>query len=212
MITGDHPKTALTIAREAGIDGKVLTVDELETADAKTIAETTIFARVAPEDKLKIVEILQKQGLKVAMTGDGVNDTPALKKADIGISLGSGTELAKEVSDIILLDDNLKTIVNAVHEGRNIFKNVKMSTKFSLSTNISEIIVIVGSLFTGHIIFRPLQILWVNLITDSLPALAFAYDDHEELEKNKEILEKKDWKITMTVGVVMGIVSYLANI
>ncbi|MBR9681879.1 MAG: cation-translocating P-type ATPase [Candidatus Altiarchaeota archaeon] len=212
MITGDHPKTAHTIAKEAGIDGNVLTVEELKTADAETIANTTIFARVAPEDKLKIVEALQKLGLKVAMTGDGVNDTPALKKADIGISLGSGTELAREVSDIILLDDNLDTIVNAVHEGRNIFKNVKMSTMFSLSTNISEVLVIVGSLLTGHVIFRPLQILWVNLVTDSLPALAFAYDDHDQLEKNKEILEKRDWKKTLIIGGIMGMVSYLANI
>ncbi len=211
MITGDHPKTARTIAKEAGIDGAVLTVDELETADAEAIAKAAIFARVAPEDKLRIVEALQKQGLKVAMTGDGVNDTPALKKADIGISLGSGTELAREVSDIILLDDNLQTIVNAVHEGRNIFKNVKKSTKFLLSTNISEILVIVGALLTGQIIFKPLQILWVNLITDSLPALAFAYDDHDKLEKNREILERKDWKHTLAVGAIMGVFSFMAN-
>jgi len=212
MITGDHPRTALAIAREAGIDGPVLSLNELEKASHEQIVNTAIFARVAPEDKLKIVEALQKEGLTVAMTGDGVNDSPTLKKANIGISLGSGTELAREVSDIILMDDNLETIVNAVTEGRNIFKNVKTSTRYVLGTNISEIVAIVAGLFTGQIIFRPIQILWLNLVTDSLPALAFAYDEHDGESVNPDhILDKRDWSRTLLVGGLMGVTAFWVN-
>ncbi len=203
MITGDHPETARAIAEQVGISGKVVDFGENGFSETE-VADASIFARVTPEDKLRIVEELQKRGLKVGMTGDGVNDAPALKKADIGIALGSGTEIAKEAADIVLLDDNLNTIVEAAREGRNVFVNVRKATQYLLGMNAAEILAISTSMLFGEVLFKPVQILWMNLVTDSLPALAFAYDRNPTEGKNKNILTDELWKKVGSVGAILA--------
>lgn len=204
MITGDHPETARSIASQVGITGKVIDLDKGE-FEKKNIHDAGVFSRVTPEDKLKIVQAFQKDGLKVGMTGDGVNDAPALKKADIGIALGSGTDIAKEAADMVLLDDNLDTIISAIHEGRSVFLNVRKATQYLLSMNTAEIVAITLGMFFGVVIFNPAQILWMNLITDSLPALAFAYDNNPTKSKNKSILNTGMWKKIAVAGSLLGI-------
>ena len=204
MITGDHPETARSIAEQVGITGRVIDLEQGDFSD-KHIEDAGVFARVTPEDKLKIVEALQKEGLKVGMTGDGVNDAPALKRANIGIALGSGTDIAKEAADMVLLDDNLDTIITAIHEGRNVFLNVRKATQYLLSMNAAEIVAISLGMFWGVVIFKPAQILWMNLVTDSLPALAFAYDENPTKEKNKSILNRGIWKKIAAAGTVLGL-------
>ncbi|MGO0122646.1 cation-translocating P-type ATPase [Desulfothermobacter acidiphilus] len=186
MITGDHPATALAVARELGMETqRVLTgkdLDSLNPEDLAAVAEgVTVFARVAPAHKLKIVEALQRNGHIVAMTGDGVNDAPALKKADIGVAMGrSGTDVAKEAADMVLLDDNFATIVAAVEEGRVIYDNIKKFLQYLMTTNFSEILIILVGLLGGMPVpLTPLQILWVNLVTDGLPALALSVEPAE---------------------------------
>jgi Ca2+-transporting ATPase len=203
MITGDHPETARAIARQVGITGKVVDFG-VNGFSEDEVAEASVFARVAPEDKLRIVQALQKQGLKVGMTGDGVNDAPALKKSDIGIALGSGTEIAKEAADIVLLDDNLSTIVEAAREGRSVFVNVRKATQYLLGMNAAEILAISAGMFFGTVMFKPAQILWMNLVTDSLPALAFAYDRNPIRGKNKNILTGELWRNIGVVGAVLA--------
>jgi P-type Ca2+ transporter type 2C len=196
MITGDHPRTALRIAEDLGITepgGRVVTGADLdrldEVARRHTAVDSSVFARVAPEHKLLIVDALRGDGSIVAMTGDGVNDAPALKKADIGIAMGiTGTEVAKEAADMILTDDNFATIVGAVREGRGIFANIRKFLRYLLSSNIGEVLtMLLGVIFAGVIgldtvpgaIAVPLlatQILWINLLTDSAPALALGVD------------------------------------
>ncbi len=188
MITGDHPLTARHIASQVGIDDneRFLTgqeLDGLSPADLKAaVADVSVFARVAPEHKLQLIEAFQAQGDIVSMTGDGVNDAPALKKGDIGVAMGiTGTDVAKEASDMILVDDNFATIVAAVEEGRVIYDNVRKFIKYLLSCNASEVLVMfLGPLFGLPLPLVPLQILWMNLVTDGLPALALGVEPAEE--------------------------------
>lgn len=184
MITGDHAKTAAAIAAQAGIHGQVLTGEEMDTlADAaltERMSEVNIFARVLPKHKVRIVEAFHRLGVSVAMTGDGVNDAPALKAADIGIAVGSGTDVAKESADVVLTDNNLATIVGAIEGGRNIYENVKKVVAYLLCDSWSEIIIVAGSLIFGlPLPVLAAQILWVNLIEDSLPNMALAFDPGE---------------------------------
>ncbi len=188
MVTGDHPDTAGAIAREVGLiapeaeSRAVLTgmeMSQLSDPELKAaLAETRVFARVAPEHKLRLVHVLKDQGEVVAMTGDGVNDAPALKRADIGVAMGiTGTEVTKETAAMILADDNFATLVAAVEEGRAIFDNIKKYLVFLLSCNLAEIFVLTGAFFIGlPLPLIALQILWVNLTTDGLPALALGVD------------------------------------
>jgi Ca2+-transporting ATPase len=188
MVTGDHPVTASAVAREVGLvppgqeSHAVLTGPELNRLSnaelQEALREVRVFARVAPEHKLRLVDILKAQGEVVAMTGDGVNDAPALKRADIGVAMGiTGTEVTKETAAMILADDNFATLVAAVEEGRAIFDNIKKYLVFLLSCNISEILVLTGAFFLGlPLPLIALQILWVNLTTDGLPALALGVD------------------------------------
>lgn len=182
MITGDNKLTAAAVAAQVGIIGKSLGGEELRTLTDSELVEYRIFSRVTPADKMRIIKAFKSQGNIVAMTGDGVNDAPALKAADIGCSMGEkGTDVAKEASDIILADDNFATIVAAVREGRGIFENIKKSIQFLLSSNIGEIITIfIGMLFGWEPPLVAIQLLWVNLVTDSLPALALGLDPVDE--------------------------------
>ncbi|MBR9689318.1 MAG: cation-translocating P-type ATPase [Candidatus Altiarchaeota archaeon] len=204
MITGDHPETARAIATRVGITGAVVDLEGTEFSE-DDVEKAEVYARVTPEDKLRIVQALQKKGLKVGMTGDGVNDAPALKKSNIGIALGSGTDIAKEAADMVLLDDNLSTIIEAVHEGRSVFLNVRKATQYLLSMNAAEVLSISISMIFGVVLFKPAQILWMNLVTDSLPALAFAYDSNPAKEKNKTILTKKIWAKIGAAGSILGL-------
>lgn len=188
MITGDHPLTALAIARELGMsqDQQVLTgsdLDRLSDQELKLLVERVpVYARVSPEHKLRIVQALQANGQIVAMTGDGVNDAPALKKADIGVAMGiTGTDVTKEAADMVLQDDNFATIVAAVAEGRVIFDNIRKFIRFLMGTNAGELWVMLMAPFLGMPLpLLPLQILWVNLVTDGLPALALSAEPAEQ--------------------------------
>ena len=226
MITGDHLQTAKAIAKELGIlkrgdlaiDGETLermSQHELE----QNIMDYSVFARVSPEHKVRIVKAFQSTGAVVAMTGDGVNDAPALKNADIGIAMGKGgTDVAKNAADMILLDDNFVTIVEAVKQGRNIYDNIKKAIHFLISTNIGEIVTIFFGLVLG--IKSPLlaiQLLWINLVTDSLPAIALRLEKEEEnimsrLPRNpkKNLFADGLWWKIIIEGAMLGIFTLLA--
>lgn len=194
MITGDHPGTALAVAQMVGVPGnRVLTGTDLDGLSPEALADgvrdVNVFARVRPEQKLRLVEALQARGDIVAMTGDGVNDAPALKRSDVGVAMGQrGSDVSREVADLVLLDDNFATIVGAVEEGRGIYENVQKFLRFLFSTNLSEVLLIAGGAVLAFLLdlrdstgalLLPLtaaQILWINLVTDGLPALALAFD------------------------------------
>jgi Ca2+-transporting ATPase len=222
MITGDHPLTAGYIARELGFmtNGKVVTGQELQAMPAEKLRETietnSVYARVSPEHKLRIVEALQDKGQIVAMTGDGVNDAPALKKADIGVAMGiTGTDVSKEAADMVLLDDNFATIVAAVEEGRTIYDNIRKFIKYTLSSNTGEIWVMLLAPFLGMpLALLPLQILWINLVTDGLPGLALGVEKSERntmrrppYPPNENIFARGIGTDILWVGFLMGIIS-----
>lgn len=226
MITGDHIVTAKAIAKNLGIltdsdkaiNGKQIekmSQNELE----QKIFDYSVFARVSPEHKVRIVKAFKKHGETVAMTGDGVNDAPALKAADIGCAMGiSGTDVAKNAADMILTDDNFSTIVEAVRQGRGIFENIKKSVHFLISTNIGEIITVL----TAFILKLPspllaIQLLWVNLVTDSFPALALGVEpvddgimNHKPQGKNAPLFSRQGWRRIVVEGCFIGAISILA--
>ena len=226
MITGDHLQTAKAIAKELGILRKGYLAINGETLEKmsqqeleRDIMRYSVFARVSPEHKVRIVKAFQSTGAVVAMTGDGVNDAPALKNADIGIAMGKGgTDVAKNASDMVLTDDNFVTIVEAVKQGRNIYDNIKKAVHFLLATNIGEIVAIFVGLLLG--IKSPLlaiQLLWVNLVTDSLPAIALGLEKAESnimnrLPRNprKSLFADGLWGKITTEGVMIGMLTLVA--
>lgn len=233
MITGDHPITAAVIARELGVsnEGRAVTGAEVEKMkdDAvlvQTVKEVSVYARVNPEHKLRIVKALKREGAIVAMTGDGVNDAPALKTADIGVAMGiTGTDVSKEAADIVLADDNFASIVAAVEEGRGIFSNIRKFLRYLLSSNIGEVMtmffgVVLADIIelkagSGEGLVLPLlatQILWINLVTDGAPALALGVDPVDSgvmtqppRPKDEGVITRKMWSGIIFVGAVTGI-------
>ncbi len=225
MITGDHPLTAGHIARQVGItDGEeFLTGQDLDKMTDAELHErvngknaVSVFARVSPEHKIRLVSSLQEQGLVVAMTGDGVNDAPALRKADIGVAMGiTGTDVARDAAEMVLLDDNFATIVAAVEEGRKIYDNIRKFIKYLLSCNASEIaVMLLGPLLGMPLPLLPLQILWMNLVTDGLPALALGVEPAEEnimrrppYTSEESIFGRGLVPFVAVMGVVMSLIS-----
>ncbi len=188
MITGDHPETARLIAEEVGLlekDSAIATGKELDTWEdhelESRVEDICVYARVMPQHKLAIIKALHARGKTVAMTGDGVNDAPAIKAADIGIAFGSGTDVAKETADMILLKNDFKTIIHAIREGRIVFENIRKVVTYLLIDSFSEIIIVMGALaFNTPLPILPAQILWINLVTDGLPSLALTFEPAEE--------------------------------
>lgn len=219
MITGDNAMTAEAIGREVGIRGKVISGTELDEISQQSfvqqVQEIGIYARVNPEHKIRIVKALQKQGHQVAMTGDGVNDAPALKAADIGVAMGiTGTDASKEASDLILLDDQFLTIIAAIEEGRGIFDNMRKFVNFLLSTNIAEVsVVLIGLMLHGNLLLTAAQILFINIVTDGLPAVALGSDaiskkvmSRKPKEFQQAIINRRTWSEIAVFGVLMSVV------
>ncbi|MGC8993680.1 MAG: cation-translocating P-type ATPase, partial [Candidatus Aenigmatarchaeota archaeon] len=218
MITGDNPKTAKAVAEMVGLKSKgVITGEELDKMSKEELKkaldnDVNIFARTTPFHKLKILEVLKEKNLKVAMTGDGVNDALAIKKADVGIAMGiKGSEVAKEASDIVLLDDNFATIKNAVKEGRRVFDNIRKFVLYLFSCNIAEVFTILFfSIFSPFLVLLPIHLLWINLVTDGLPAIALSNDPaSENIMKGKrksEILDKKEIAFILIAGIILTVI------
>jgi Ca2+-transporting ATPase len=234
MITGDHPYTALHIARDLGIVQSVEGKDDNELViTGKQLAEMSVddlddvvmdvsaYARVSPEHKVKIVEALKNRGQIIAMTGDGVNDAPALKRSDIGVAMGiTGTDVSKEASDMVLLDDNFATIVHAIEEGRTIYDNIRKFIKYTMSSNIGEIFVmLVAPLLGLPIPLNAIQILWINLVTDGLPGLALGIEPTapDTMKRpphppTESVLARGLGKYMILIGPLMGIVALLPEL
>lgn len=220
MITGDHKKTAEAIAKEIGLQTEgVITGNEIDSMDEKKfeqiVKKTNVFARVSPSHKVQICKALQKLGHQVAMTGDGVNDAPAVKRADVGIAVGSGTDLTKGISDMILLDDDFSTIAKGIKEGRRVFFNIKKFIRFMMSSNFDEIFETLTSIiFNLPLPYLPLHILFINLATDSLPALALASDVAEEGIMDEKPYKPKEeiMKGILPFSVMGSIIDYTATI
>ncbi len=230
MITGDHRNTAEAIGKELGITGKAITGEELEAMKddefEKIVEDIAIYARTSPDHKSRITETLRKKGHIVAMSGDGVNDAPAIKKADIGIAVGSGTEVTKEAADMVLLDDNFSTIVGAIEEGRGIYDNIKKFVNYMLSANFGEILVIFTAIMVNlPLPLLPLQILWINITTDGLPALALGVEKPDKdimrrkpRDPKEKILNKATMTYILTIGLMLAVgvlllfISYLPDL
>jgi Ca2+-transporting ATPase len=219
MITGDHPLTAKEIARQLGIseNGQVLTGAEIERMSfdelKAQVESVNVFARVSPEHKIKIVQALQERGQIVSMTGDGVNDAPALRRANIGVAMGiTGTDVAKEASDLVLLDDNFATIVAAVKEGRTIYDNIRKFVRFSVAGNIGKVLVMLLAPFLGKPIpLLPLQLLWLNLLTDGLLGLGLGVEQSEKdtmqrppYSPDEAVFSRGAGRQTIWVGILIG--------
>jgi P-type Ca2+ transporter type 2C len=224
MITGDHQLTAKAVAEDLGIaqpNDQVLTGRELEKMPQaeleQTVEQVSVYARVSPEHKLRIVQALQTRGHICAMTGDGVNDAPALKQADIGVAMGiTGTDVSKEASDMVLLDDNFATIVSAIEEGRVVYTNIRRFIRYILGSNIGEVITIAASplLGLGGVPLSPLQILWMNLVTDGLPALALAVEPGRPIvmrqppkDPQESIFARGLGSYMIRVGIILAVVT-----
>lgn len=226
MITGDHKVTAAAIAREIGIMGKDdiavegLEIDKLNDEQLKEkVKNISVYARVSPEHKIRIVRAWQSSGEIVAMTGDGVNDAPALKQADIGVAMGiTGTEVSKDAASVILTDDNFSTIVKAVENGRNIYNNIKNSIKFLLSGNLSAIIaVLYCAIINLPMPFAAVHLLFINLLTDSMPAIAIGMEKsngnllkEKPRGRNESILNKELLKIVAFEGIIISIFTIIS--
>ena len=227
MITGDHPGTALAIAERLDIGHagtEVLTGTELAGLTPAQLHERAagahVYARVTPEQKIRIVQALQARGEFVAMTGDGVNDAPALKRADIGVAMGlKGTDVAREAADMVLLDDNFATIVAAVREGRRIFDNIRKFVKYTMTSNAGEIWTLFLAPFLGlPLPLLPIHILWINLVTDGLPGLALAAEPEEcglmqraPRPPGESIFAHGMWQHMVWVGLLIGGLSILTQ-
>ena len=224
MITGDHPDTAFYIAREAGLiadENQIITGSQLDELDDVTFAgeleNIKVYARVLPRHKLRIVNAWREKGHSVAMVGDGVNDAPAVKAADIGIALGSGTEVAKETADMVLLDNHFATIVGAIEQGRTIFENIRKMVVYLLADSFSEIILIFGAiLFALPLPILPAQILWINLVTDGFPSIALTFEKAEKgimleppRKKNEPILNKEMKIIIFVIGIISDLALFI---
>ena len=222
MITGDHPLTAVAIAKDLGLTttDTVLTGQDLDKISVEALSarikDVSVFARVSPKHKMVIIDALQAQHEIVAMTGDGVNDAPALKSADIGVAMGiTGTDVSKESSDMILLDDNFATIVAAVKEGRRIFDNIRKFVRYILTGNAGEIVVMLtGPLLGMPLPLLPIQILWINLVTDGVPAIALGFEEAERDVMNRPPYNPQEgifarglgWQI-LIMGLIVGLIS-----
>lgn len=220
MATGDLPGTAVAIANELGWDvdeSNVLTGQQLQQLSDEDLIQvldrTHIFARVTPADKLRITQLHQQQGEIVAMTGDGVNDSPSLKAANIGIAVGSGSDVAKSVADLVLLDDNFKTIVATIEEGKQILANIKKMFVYLMSNALDELFLIGGAILMQVALpLSAIQIIWVNLFTGSLPAIAFAFDRQkmkENDETSREFFDKRVLFLTIFIGIVVSLLLFI---
>jgi Ca2+-transporting ATPase len=231
MITGDHPATAMAVAQLVGISSsRVLTGDDLaasrEAGSLEGLGDVNVYARVLPEQKLQLVERLQTARHIVAMTGDGVNDAPALKRSDVGVAMGKrGSDVSREVADLVLLDDNFATIVGAVEEGRGIYENIQKFLRFLFSTNLSEVLLVATGAILAFLLglreesgalLVPLtaaQILWINLVTDGLPALALAFDrtpgvmEQRPRPTDAPLLDRPSLRFVAGVGTVKAAVA-----